>query len=157
MDNPYIRLTHEFDEAYYSHGVFDRAPVVPEEFFKEAFMSVSRRPLAAVHVAQSLLVPAAHAGNEALLGKWNCAAQSSDGDLPSVWIIKESAGVVVVDVEIDGTTRAAQDVKVAGKTLTMKVGYQSVSYDVSVVFDGDTVAGTWAGDGRQGPIKGKRG
>ena len=120
-------------------------------------MSMSRRPLAAALVALSLLVPAAHAGNEALLGKWNCAAQSSEGDLPSVWIIKETAGVVAVDVDIDGNTSPARDVKVAGQTLTMKVSYQSGSYAVSVVFEGDTLAGTWAGDGRQGPIKGKRG
>ena len=56
-----------------------------------------------------------------------------------------------------GATRPAQDVKLDGPTLTMKVTYESVSYGVSVLFEGDTLAGTWTGDGRQGPIKGKRG
>ena len=119
-------------------------------------MSRWRPAFAAAFVALSLLVPAAKAGNEAILGKWNCAAQSSEGELPTVWVITEKAGAVVVEVESDGITRPAQDVKLDGRTLTMKVTYQTVPYDVSVLFEGDTLAGTWTGDGRQGPIKGKR-
>ena len=115
-----------------------------------------RSTFAVALVALSLLVPVANAGNEAVLGKWNCAAQSSEGELPSVWLIKETAGAVVVDVEINGIARPAQDVKLEGRTLTMKVTYESVSYGVSVVFEGDALEGTWTGDGRQGAIKGKR-
>ena len=115
-----------------------------------------RSTFAVALVALSLLVPVADAGNEAILGKWSCAAQSSEGELPSVWLIKETAGAVVVDVEINGIARPAQDVKLEGRTLTMKVTYESVSYGVSVVFEGDVLEGTWTGDGRQGAIKGKR-
>ena len=120
-------------------------------------MSLSRSALAAATVFLSLLVPAANAGNDAILGKWSCAASSSEGELPSAWVITEKAGAVMVDVEINGIARPAQDVKIDGRTLTMKVTYEAVSYDVSVVFEGDTLAGTWTGEGRQGPIKGKRG
>jgi hypothetical protein len=119
-------------------------------------MSLWRPPFAAAFVALSLLVPAANAGNEAFLGKWNCVAVSPEGELPSVWVVTESAGVVAVAVEIEGSARPVQDVKLDGRNLTMKVTYQSVSYDVSVAFEGDTLAGTWTGEGQQGPIRGKR-
>jgi hypothetical protein len=110
-----------------------------------------------VVLASSLSVPLANAGNEALVGKWACTAQTPDGELPSVWVITEKAGAVSVDVEIGGSTGPAADVKVAGAILSMKVTFQSVAYDVSVTFTGDTFAGTWSGDGRQGALKGKRG
>ena len=120
-------------------------------------MSCSKVALAAAVVSLSLLVPVANAGNEAMLGKWNCAASSSEGELPSTWVITEKAGAVAVDVEINGLARPAQDVKVNGRTLTMTVTYEGGAYDVAVAFEGDTLAGTWTGEGRQGPIKGKRG
>ncbi|HVQ29407.1 MAG TPA: hypothetical protein VMV21_07510 [Vicinamibacteria bacterium] len=121
-------------------------------------MSPCRSLLSVALVALSLAVsvPAANAGNEALVGKWACLAQTPDGDLPSSWTITEKAGAIAVDVEIGRVTSPAQDVKVAGRSLTMKVTYQSATYDVSATFDGDALTGTWAGDGRQGAIKGKR-
>ncbi len=90
------------------------------------------------------------------MGKWACVAQTPDGDLPSTWTITEKAGAVTVDMEMGGVTNPAQDVKVADRTLTMKVAYQGGTYDVSVTVEGDALAGTWSGDGRQGAIKGKR-
>jgi hypothetical protein len=109
-------------------------------------------------VGLSLLVsvPAANAGNEALVGKWACLAQTPDGELRSTWTITEKGGALAVDMEMGGVTNPAQDVKVADRTLTMKVAYQGGTYDVSVTVEGDALAGTWSGDGRQGAIKGKR-
>lgn len=119
-------------------------------------MSLCRWSLAVAFVGLSLIVPGANAGNEALVGKWECLAASSEGDLPAVWVITESAGAVAVEVEIGGIARPARDVKVDGRTLTMKVTYQSVEYEVKATFEGDALTGTWAGDGRQGSVKGKR-
>jgi hypothetical protein len=98
----------------------------------------------------------APAVDSAVLGRWSCVAQSPEGELPADWVIQEAAGAVLVDVEIGGVSRPAKDVKLEGRTLTMKVTYESVPYDVSVVFDGETLSGTWSGDGRQGAVRGKR-
>jgi hypothetical protein len=100
--------------------------------------------------------PPATAGNESVLGKWNCTAQSPNGELPSVWTIREDGGALAVDVELDGTAHAAEEVRLDGHTLTMRITYQSVGYDITVTFDGDTFAGSWSGQGAQGSLKGKR-
>ena len=118
------------------------------------------RPFLAVALAflGLLVVPAAPAGagNESVLGKWNCTAQSPNGELPSVWVIREEGGALVVEVELDGTPHPAEDVRLDGHSLTMRVTYQSAGYDISVTFDGDTFAGSWSGSGSQGSLKGKR-
>jgi hypothetical protein len=119
-------------------------------------MSLLRSPMVAAFVALALHAPAVRAANADVLGRWSCVAQSPEGELPSVWVIKESAGALVVEVEIDGVRHAVQDVKVTGRVLSMKVPYQSTLYDVAATFDGDTLQGTWSGDGRQGPVRGKR-
>jgi hypothetical protein len=117
-----------------------------------SMLAVALAPLALLAVPA---VPAA-AGHESVVGKWNCTAQSPDGELPSVWVIREDGDALVVEVEMDATPRPAEDVRLDGRTLTMRVIYQSVGYDVSVTFDGDTFAGRWTGNGGEGSLKGKR-
>jgi hypothetical protein len=112
----------------------------------------------AVGLVGLLATPAipAIAGNESVLGQWNCTAQSPNGELPSVWTIREDGGALVVEVQMDATAHPAEDVSLEGRTLTMRVTYQSAHYDVSVTFDGDTFSGSWSGSGSQGSLKGKR-
>jgi hypothetical protein len=122
-------------------------------------MKASRPFLAIAFAFLGLLaVPAApaSAGNESVLGKWNCTAQSPNGELPSIWQIKEDGGALVVEVELEGTAHPAEEVRLDGRTLTMRITYQSVGYDITVTFDGDSFAGSWSGQGAQGSLKGKR-
>jgi hypothetical protein len=104
----------------------------------------------------ALAGPPAAAGNEAVLGSWSCVAQSSEGELGSTWLIREDAGTLVVDVEIEMTKQRAQEVRLEGQKLSMKVSYQTVPYDVVVTFDRDAFEGTWSGNGATGPLRGKR-
>ena len=119
-------------------------------------MSFPRSSMVAAFLALALVGSAARATPAEVVGRWSCVAQSSEGELSSAWVIKENAGALVVEVEIDGSTQAAQEVKLAGQVLTMKVSYQSALYEVTATFNGDTVEGTWSGAGRQGPVRGKR-
>ena len=119
-------------------------------------MKLSRSSLALALLSLALPTTGVRAGQEQVLGKWECIAQSPEGELASVWSIQAKADALVVEVEIEMIKRPAQEVELKGPTLTMKVPYQSVAFDVSVTFDGDTFAGTWTGDGRQGQLKGKR-
>jgi hypothetical protein len=114
----------------------------------------SKLPIVLVVLA-SFALPA-RAADDAVLGKWNCVAESSEGTVASVWHIKETGGALQVDIEIETVNHPGQQVELEGRTLTLAVEYQSVLYDLSVTFDGDAFAGTWSGNGLQGPLKGRR-
>ena len=102
-------------------------------------------------------VPLAHAADAPkAVGTWDAVASTPNGDLPSVLVIKEVAGALKAEMELDGVSRIITDEKLEGDVFRMKVQYDGGVYDVEAKIAGDTLEGTWQGGGYSGTLKAKR-
>lgn len=110
-------------------------------------------------VLASLLVAAPivlAAGDTGVVGTWDVVATTPQGELPSVLTMKMVDGRPKAEFELEGTKRIVSGEKLEGKVLTMKVEYEGAAYDVELKLDGDTMTGTWQGNGSSGELKAKR-
>jgi hypothetical protein len=109
--------------------------------------------LAALLVAAPLALAAGGAG---VVGTWDLVATTPQGELPSVLTMKMVDGLPKAEFELEGTKHTVSGEKLEGKVLTMKVEYEGAVYDVELKIDGDTMTGTWQGNGSSGGLKAKR-
>ena len=105
--------------------------------------------LAAVPLALAADAPKA-------VGTWDAVASTPNGDLPSVLVIKEVAGALKAEMELDGVSRIITDEKLEGDVFRMKVQYDGGVYDVEAKIAVDALEGTWQGSGASGTLKAKR-
>jgi hypothetical protein len=113
-----------------------------------------RFALAAVLVA---VAPSAFAADAPkVVGTWDAAISSPNGELSAVIVVKETGGALEAEVEVDGVQRAVTDEKLEGDVFRMKVQYEGGVYDVEAKIAGDTMEGTWQGGGYSGTLKANR-
>jgi len=111
---------------------------------------------ALVAAALALAAPAAFAGEKEALGVWDVVASTPDGPLPSVMTVKKVEGKVKAEIELGGLKRAVSDESLAGDVLKLKVDYEGALYSIQATVAGDTLAGTWEGNGNSGDLRAKR-
>jgi hypothetical protein len=90
------------------------------------------------------------------VGTWDIVAKTPNGDMPSVLTIKAAEGGVKAEFELDGVSRTVTDEKLDGDVLKLKVEYEGNVYDVEARITGDTLEGTWQGNGYSGTLTGRR-
>jgi hypothetical protein len=90
------------------------------------------------------------------IGIWDIVAQTPNGEMPSTLTVKSAEGGVKAEFELDGLTRTVTDEKLEGDLLKLKVQYEGGVYDVEAKIAGDTLEGTWQGNGYSGTLTGKR-
>jgi len=90
------------------------------------------------------------------IGIWDIVAQTPNGEMPSTLPVKAAEGGVKAEFELDGLTRTVTDEKLEGDLLKLKVQYEGGVYDVEAKIAGDTLEGTWQGNGYSGTLTGKR-
>ena len=110
--------------------------------------------LAALVLAAVPLTLAAEAPKA--VGTWDAVASTPNGDMPSVLVIKQVAGALKAEMELDGVSRIITDEKLEGDVFRMKVQYDGGVYDVEAKIAGDALEGTWQGSGASGTLKAKR-
>ena len=89
-------------------------------------------------------------------GTWDVVATTPQGEMTSVLTVKIVDGQPKAEFELGGMKRTVTDEKLAGNVLTLKVEYEGGVYDVEAKVDGDTMTGTWQGNGSSGELKAKR-
>ena len=90
------------------------------------------------------------------VGTWDTVATTPNGDMASVLVIKQVDGALKAEMELDGAPRTITDEKLEGDVFRMKLQYEGGIYDVEVKIAGDTLEGTWQGNGASGTLKAKR-
>jgi hypothetical protein len=90
------------------------------------------------------------------VGTWDAVAQTPNGDMTSILTVKAVEGGIKAEFELDGALRTVSDEKLVGDVLTLKVQYEGGVYDVEMKILGDTLEGTWQGNGASGTLKAKR-
>lgn len=90
------------------------------------------------------------------VGTWDAVATTPNGDMASVLVIKQVDGGLKAEMELDGAARTITDEKLEGDVFRMKLQYEGGIYDVEVKIAGDTLEGTWQGNGASGTLKAKR-
>jgi hypothetical protein len=110
--------------------------------------------LAAVLLAAAPLALAADAPKA--IGIWDIVAKTPNGEMPSTLTVKAVEGGVKAEFELDGLTRTVTDEKLEGDLLKLKVQYEGGIYDVAATIAGDSLEGTWEGNGYSGTLTGKR-
>jgi hypothetical protein len=90
------------------------------------------------------------------VGTWDIVAKTPNGEMPSVLTIKAAEGGVKAEFELDGVSRTVTDEKLDGDVLKLKVEYEGNVYDVEARITGDTLEGTWQGNGYSGTLTGRR-
>jgi hypothetical protein len=116
--------------------------------------NLKRLALAALLLA---VAPSAFAADAPkVVGTWDAAISSPNGELSAVIVVKETGGALEAEVEVDGVQRAVTDEKLEGDVFRMKVQYEGGVYDVEAKIAGDTMEGTWQGGGYSGTLKAKR-
>jgi hypothetical protein len=109
-----------------------------------AFLLVALAPLALLADAPKVV------------GTWDVVASTPNGDMPSVIVVKQVDGALKATIELDGVDRVVTDEKLEGDVFRMKVQYDGGVYDVEAKVAGDTLEGTWQGNGYSGTLKAKR-
>ena len=89
-------------------------------------------------------------------GTWDIVATTPQGELPAVLTLKIVDGQPKAEFELAGAPRTVSDEKLANDVLTMKVEYEGGSYGVEAKIEGDSMTGTWQGNGNSGELKAKR-
>lgn len=89
-------------------------------------------------------------------GTWDMVAETPNGPMPSVLVIKTIEGKLKAEVDLAGMKREVSDESLAGDVFKMKVMYDSVLYAIEAKIAGDTMTGTWDGGGNAGTLKATR-
>jgi hypothetical protein len=117
---------------------------------------LARAVLVVAAVVATAIPLALAAGPPKALGTWDIVAKTPNGDMPSVLTIKAAEGGVKAEFELDGVSRTVTDEKLDGDVLKLKVEYEGNVYDVEARITGDTLEGTWQGNGYSGTLTGRR-
>jgi hypothetical protein len=117
----------------------------------------STRTLWILVAAVALAAPLALAGDGAkVVGTWDVAAVTPEGDLPGVLTIAETDGALEATMDMGGMDRPIEDAKVDGKVFTMTVIYDGSPYEVEMTVDGDSMEGTYTGAAAAGDLTATR-
>ncbi len=102
------------------------------------------------------VVAAAGQDAKALAGKWNMVSETEDEPIKWTLVLKETDGKLTALLATDGGEEAAKDFSYADGVLKFKAPYQGNYYDIELKAVGDTLAGTWSGDGNSGKTSGTK-
>ncbi len=117
----------------------------------------SLRALLPIFALLGAALPLLAGGFDAVLGVWDCAAITPDGDqIPAVVEVREEGSGLAVLVTLEEVKRPASAIKVDGKSFSFSVLYQSEPYAIEGRIEGDALTGTWSGAGMSGEFKGSR-
>lgn len=116
-----------------------------------------RRISFAVLMACFLLgvVPLA-AADKPIVGSWDCAATTGEGEIKVVLTVKEQGGKLTGVLSMEGDDRDLIDPKFENDVFTFRILLDSVPYDVQVKVAGSKLDGSWKGGGESGQIRGSK-
>ena len=89
-------------------------------------------------------------------GVWDLVADTPNGPMPSVLTLKMVDGKLKGEIELGGVKQEVSDESLAGDLLKLKMTYEGVQYAIEGKIKGDTLEGTWDGNGVSGGLKGTR-
>ena len=118
--------------------------------------ALARRLILLLTLAALAPAAAAAADGAKVVGTWDMAAATPDGEMPSVLTVAEVEGGLKAEIEVGGMKRLVSGETLDGNVFSMKVQYEGALYDVRATIDGDAMEGTWEGGGNRGTLKGKR-
>ncbi len=112
----------------------------------------------ALFLAMLLCTSAAHAQqNEQLTGKWNMVSTTPDGnDIAWTLSITYKDGNYSAMIGGDQGETTANDFRVEGSKVHMRVPYRGEEYDIDLSLKEDKLVGTWSGNGDSGTTKGEK-
>ena len=99
--------------------------------------------------------PATAAGVTAV-GTWDMVAETPNGPMPSVLVLKKVEGKLKAEVDLAGMKRDVSEETLEADVFKMKVMYDSVLYLIQTKITGGTMEGTWDGGGNSGTLKATR-
>jgi Skp family chaperone for outer membrane proteins len=112
--------------------------------------------LALAFFSLALVSAPATAANAAAVGTWDMVAETPNGPMPSVLVLKKVEGKLKAEVDLAGMKREVSEESLQGDVLKMKVMYDSVLYAIQTKITGNTMEGTWDGGGNSGTLKATR-
>ena len=98
----------------------------------------------------------ATAADVTAVGTWDMVAETPNGPMPSVLVLKKVEGKLKAEVDLAGMKREVSEETLAGDVFKMKVMYDSVLYLIQTKITGSTMEGTWDGGGNSGTLKATR-
>jgi len=98
----------------------------------------------------------APAADVTAVGTWDMVAETPNGPMPSVLVLKKVEGKLKAEVDLAGMKREVSEEALEGDVFKMKVMYDSVLYAIQTKITGHTMEGTWDGGGNSGTLKATR-
>ncbi len=84
-------------------------------------------------------------------------SSTSDGqEIPWTLTISGENGKYSASSATDNGETPAKDLKIEGNKVHLRVPYQGEDYDIDLQLKGDSLVGTWSGNGESGDTKGQR-
>ncbi len=108
------------------------------------------------YLAMLIVAPPVHAQNQALLGKWNMTSTAPKNYVPWTLTIDYKDGKYAAISSTADSTGPVKDFRVDGNALHFSVEYQGGEYDIDLKLQGDSLTGTWSGQGDSGETKGSK-
>jgi hypothetical protein len=90
------------------------------------------------------------------VGTWDMVAETPNGPMPSVLVLKKVEGKLKAEVDLAGMKRDVREETLEADVFKMKVMYDSVLYLIQTKITGGTMEGTWDGGGNSGTLKATR-
>ena len=121
-------------------------------------MKIAAAVALALSAAAALAAGAAVAAAEDVkaVGTWDLVSQTPNGPMNSVMTIKSVDGKLKAEIELEGAKQEVSDESLTGDLLKLKMTYEGVPYTIEGKIKGDTLEGTWEGNGLSGGLKGTR-
>ena len=99
---------------------------------------------------------AATAADVTAVGTWDMVAETPNGPMPSVLVLRKVEGKLKAEVDLAGMKRDVSEETLEADVFKMKVMYDSVLYLIQTKITGGTMEGTWDGGGNSGTLKATR-
>jgi hypothetical protein len=97
-----------------------------------------------------------HAQNQALLGKWNMTSTAPDNDVLWTLTIEYKDGKYEATSSTGEGAGPVKGLRVEGNEVHFSVDYRGGEYAIDLTLQGDSLTGTWSGQGDSGATKGQR-
>lgn len=96
--------------------------------------------------------------SDSLAGTWNMSSLTPDGDhVDWTLVITQKDGNYTGAIkDSENGQEPAKDFKVDGDKIHLRVSYQGDDYDIDLTHDGNSLKGTWSGNGQNGETSGKK-